>query len=219
MTESTMQRAAHADREAAHTDRRAARRGPAVRDAILDVACELFAAEGIRAVSADRVLAAAGFSKVTFYRHFPTKDHLVVAYVTRQYDRVRRGLEQVGDIPVPLETVAALLADEMGRPGFRGCPFINVAVEYPAADHPVRQVVDQFRATFTQAISRWLVTQGVTDPLVAHQVMMLRDGALVAGYLDGHDGGARVAALLDSGLRALISSATPAGQDIPRSRA
>ena len=57
--------------------------GP-VRDRILDAATRRYYADGIRAVSADRLIAEAGVSKVTFYRHFPTKDDLITAYLVQQ---------------------------------------------------------------------------------------------------------------------------------------
>ena len=55
-----------------------------VRERILDAASRRYYADGIRAVSADRLIAEAGVSKVTFYRHFPTKDDLITAYLQQQ---------------------------------------------------------------------------------------------------------------------------------------
>ncbi|WP_062378143.1 TetR/AcrR family transcriptional regulator [Demequina pelophila] len=180
-----------------------------MREAILDAAEALFGEHGIRAVSADRILAEAGYSKVTFYRHFPSKDEVVVAYLERELGRVRAVLAAAaGETAIDrgasdafggvversaaqgLAPVAAALTDEMCRPHFRGCPFINAAAEYPDPDHPVRRVVTEFRGLMTGAIAEWARLQGVRDPgAVASQAMMLRDGALVAGYLSGDPGG------------------------------
>lgn len=66
-----------------------------VRDRILDAATRRYYAEGIRAVSADRLIADAGVSKVTFYRHFPTKDDLITAYLSRQVSRAQGLLTQM----------------------------------------------------------------------------------------------------------------------------
>lgn len=169
-------------------DGRRPARGEGVRAAILDTAAALFSEHGIRAVSADRVLAEAGYSKVTFYRHFPRKDDLVVAYLERELERVRGVLKEAegASAPAPLSAVVGALSEEMCRPHFRGCPFINAAAEYPDPTHPVRRVVADFRALMIAALTQWLAPQGVGDPrAAAHQVMMLRDGALVAGYLSG----------------------------------
>ncbi|WP_156155962.1 TetR/AcrR family transcriptional regulator [Demequina phytophila] len=179
-------------------DRPRPARGPAVRDAIIDAAAAQFAEHGIRAVSADRILAAAGFSKVTFYRHFPTKDDVVVAYLARELDRVRAAIGAAEDQTWDRAALAAALTQEMCRPHYRGCPFINAAAEYPDPDHPVRAVVAEFRALMLAAITTWLERRG-TDNRVerAEQIMMLRDGALVAGYLD-HDVDGVARALADA---------------------
>lgn len=164
------------------------RRGSGVRAAIVDTASVLFSEHGIRAVSADRVLANAGYSKVTFYRHFPTKDDLVVAYLERELERVRALLDEAartGGLGTSA-MVADALTEEMCRPHFRGCPFINAAAEYPDATHPVRRVVSDFRALMTSAIAAWVEARGASAPAsLADRIMMLRDGALVAGYLSG----------------------------------
>ena len=177
-------------------------RGAAVRDAVLASARELFDAHGIRAVSADRVIAAAGISKVTFYRHFPSKDDLVVAYLEEELERVHAALRRRDGAPATVDEAAAMIADELCRPGFRGCPFINAAAEYADPDHPVRAVVARFREWMTDVIAAWLGTQGVQDRAVAEQIMMLRDGALVAGYLDGDP--AMVAQRLAAGMTMLV---------------
>ncbi|MFW7415246.1 TetR/AcrR family transcriptional regulator [Demequina sp. SO4-18] len=179
------------------------------REAILGAAVAEFNAHGIRAVSADRVIADAGVSKVTFYRHFPTKDDLVVAYLESELERVQRTVAEMtvadaGEGEAPGHWSAAL-AEEICRPGFRGCPFINAAAEYPDPDHAVRAVVARFRAWMIGAIATGLESQGVAEPArVARQVMMLRDGALVEGYVSGDPD--RVAAELWAGVDALVGA-------------
>lgn len=175
------------------------------RGAILRAAVSEFNAQGIRAVSADRVIADAGVSKMTFYRHFPTKDSLVVAYLEAELDRVQRAVADSDGASTPGQWSTAL-AEEICRPGFRGCPFINAAAEYPDPEHQVRAVVARFRAWMIGAIADALAAEGVKEPeRVARQVMMLRDGALVEGYVAGDP--ARVAAELASGVDALVAAA------------
>lgn len=174
------------------------------RDAILAAAIEQFNAQGIRAVSADRVIAQAGVSKVTFYRHFATKDELVIAYLEAELARVQDVVTRASDATASV-TLSEALADEICRPGFRGCPFINAAAEYPDPHHPVRAVVARFRSWMIDAIAAALSERGVARPqAVARQIMMLRDGALVEGYVDGHAD--RVAAELQQGVAALVAA-------------
>src|SRR3954463_401881 len=70
-------------------DTQTADRARPVRERLIDSAGELFYAEGIRAISADRIIAAVGTTKATFYRHFPTKDDLVLAYLERRAEGER----------------------------------------------------------------------------------------------------------------------------------
>lgn len=167
----------------------ATRSGPATRERIVDAATELFYANGLRAVSADRITAQVGITKVTFYRHFPTKDDLIVAYLERRA-AWERGAVAAARAAVPgrpsdaFRMIVEGIGQESCSPGFRGCPFINAAAEYADANHPVRLVVDGHRRWFKGAIQELLDELGVPDSsLVADQLVMLRDGAMVSGYL------------------------------------
>jgi hypothetical protein len=80
--------------------------------------------------------------------------------------------------------VAEAIGAESCSPGFRGCPFINAAAEYPDPQHPIRQVVDEHRRWFKRTIEELLNEIDVPDASrVADELVMLRDGAMVSGYL------------------------------------
>ncbi|MCC2314279.1 TetR/AcrR family transcriptional regulator [Cellulomonas xiejunii] len=168
-------------------------RGPsAARARLLRTASELFYADGVRAVGVDRVIAEAGVTRATFYRHFPGKEALVVAYLDATDRAVR---EAVGDVPQDAAAAARWLtgmtlrvADELCRPGFRGCPFINAAAEFPDPGSPVRRVVRAHRDWLQDAATRALRVGGHPDPQEGgRRWTALRDGAMVAGYLDDAD--------------------------------
>ena len=161
------------------------------RDRVLEAATRLFYADGVRAVSADTLIAEAGVSKVTFYRHFPSKDALVVAYLQAQdrlvRDQVAALREQHPDDPA---AVLRGYAEQAGSvaclAGFRGCPFVNAAVEFPDPDHPVRRAVAVHRDWLRGEAEALLADLGVQDPpAVATTLLMLRDGAMVAAVLAG----------------------------------
>lgn len=184
--------------------------GPApkkpMRERIVDAATELFYAHGIRAVSAEKVIAQVGITKVTFYRHFPTKDDLIVAYLQRraqwERDAIVGARQAAADVPDAFRIVAEAIGAESCTPGFRGCPFINAAAEYADPQHPVRRVVDAHRRWFKQVIQELLDEIKVPDSaLVADELVMLRDGAMVSGYLS--DPNAVADALYNAG-RAVI---------------
>jgi AcrR family transcriptional regulator len=162
---------------------------PPVRDRILEAATRHYYADGIRAVSADRLIAEAGVSKVTFYRHFPTKDDLITAYLAQQVARSEELLTQKrAELAKDPAGVLGWYAEGIGSltstPGFRGCPFINAAAELSQPDHPGHRVVQDHRTWLVGQFGELLTELGVADPdAKAEQLMMLRDGAMVAGYV------------------------------------
>lgn len=167
------------------------RSGPATRDRILGVANELFYSDGIRSTSADRIIERVGITKVTFYRHFRTKGDLVVAYLERQAAGEREWMEGLQDVTDPLGSLRALATD-LGAascgPGFRGCAFINAAAEFPDGDDPVRAVVDAHRRWTLGWFADVAAAAEVRDTdAAARQLMLLRDGAMVNGYLGAAD--------------------------------
>ena len=160
-----------------------------VRERIIDAAVEHYYAEGIRAVSADKLIAAAHVSKVTFYRHFPSKSDLVAAYLQIRSDEERSAVlaareDHAGDPRAVLRWYAEVVGQLSCAAGFRGCPFINAAAELPDGDHSGRQIIDAHRTWLTGQIAEILTEIGADDAGVkAEQLMMLRDGAMVSGYL------------------------------------
>lgn len=173
-----------------------------VRERILAAANERFYAEGIRAISADRLIADAGISKVTFYRHFPSKDDLVLAYLDGRAAVEREALDQLrgeaGDAGGTLLAIARAIAGMSCSPGFRGCPFINAAAEYADPTHPARKAIAAHRAWFASFLMNLLQEMAIHDrETVADQLIILRDGAMVTGYL-----GPDPAALTDTLVRA-----------------
>jgi AcrR family transcriptional regulator len=161
-----------------------------VRDRLLQAAAELFYAQGLRAVSVDKVVERAGTTKVTFYRHFKSKDDLVVDYLQHAAARERAGIEAAlagggDDVAAVLRLVSDQLEATTCSPGFRGCAFINAAAEHPDPDSPIRTVVDAHRDWYRATFRRMVAPLGLPDPAaVAEDLMLLRDGAMVAGYLD-----------------------------------
>jgi len=182
-------------------------RGTVTRERIVDAAAELFYAQGLRAVSADKIIERAGITKVTFYRHFPTKDDLIVAYLQRRAAWERGavlGASEAahGNVDETIRLVSEGIGNEACTAGFRGCPFINAAAEYADADHPVRKVVNEHRAWFLSMLEKLTASIGIDDPTVAEELMMLRDGAMVSGYLGNSE---KVSAALLSASRAVIA--------------
>jgi AcrR family transcriptional regulator len=163
--------------------------GSAARARILETAIGLFYARGLRAVGVDTIIAESGVAKATFYKHFPAKDDLVVAYLDR-VDEVWTGqlhaaAEAAG--PAPADQLVGLfgaLDSACRRDGYRGCGFINAAAESApgtaAHDRTVahkRKVLAWLRDLAQQA--------GAEHPeRLARSLSLLLDGALASGALD-----------------------------------
>jgi len=155
---------------------------------LLSTAGELFYSEGLHSVGIDRVIGAAGVTRATLYRHFPSKDDLVVAYLTQADEAIRRRVNAArtqGACPDDIvRTVARSIADDIQRPGFRGCAFLNAAAEYPDPTHPVHQAVLRHRQWFLATLTELFFQTGKPDPEpAARHFVMLRDGAMAAGCL------------------------------------
>ncbi|GAA1961134.1 TetR/AcrR family transcriptional regulator [Agromyces allii] len=160
------------------------------REKLLATASELFYREGIHAVGVDRIIGEAGVTRATFYRHFPSKEDLVEAYLGVEDATIRDAFDRAGEATDDpgqlLELVIEGLADDVARLHTRGCPFINAAAEYPEADSGVRVAVGEHRAWFRGTLEALLTGAGSSDPEVAAgQLVLLRDAAMVGGYLDG----------------------------------
>ncbi|WP_410876505.1 TetR/AcrR family transcriptional regulator [Nocardia sp. A7] len=159
------------------------------RDRLLETATRLFYTEGVHTVGIDRIIAEAGIAKATFYRHFKTKEDLVVAYLQREYARQRDALESVpGEGFATITTIFDTLSDISCGPGFRGCPFLNAAVEFPNPAHPVRLVVDDYRTWFRELMAEHLRAGGHAAPDYAARALLLtRDGVTISGGVGDND--------------------------------
>ncbi|MEY9935038.1 AcrR family transcriptional regulator [Catenulispora sp. GP43] len=156
---------------------------------ILETATRLFYAEGIHTVGVDRVIAEAAVAKATFYHHFKSKEDLVLAYLTTEYERQRALLEGAPGSGVErIEAILAKLAEVSAGPGFRGCPFLNAAAEFSDPGHPVRHVVDDYRAWYRGLMRDSLVAADRPDAdRKADLLLLVRDGIAVAGGLGDQD--------------------------------
>ena len=181
-------------------------------DRILDTAFRLFYARGIRAVGVDLIIAESGVAKATFYKHFPAKDELVLAYLDKVdgvwTGQLRSAAEAAG--PGPADQLVGLF-DALGtacrREGYRGCAFINAAAEATPGT-PIHQRT----VAHKQAVLAWvrnLAEQaGAADPqALARSLTLLVDGGLADGALAADPAAATAA----KGTARLLVAAAVAG--------
>lgn len=160
------------------------------RDRLLRVASDLFYRDGITGVGVDRILNEAQVTRATLYRHFAGKEGLVESYLDREDQTIRGYFSAAAEHATSpqhyLEMVVAGIAEDALRYHTRGCPFINASAEYPDPDSPVRKRVRAHRTWFRDALETALANAGRPEAAErARTLVLLRDAALVGGYLDG----------------------------------
>src|ERR1700730_15648006 len=174
----------------------------AMQERILDSAGRLFYGQGIRAVGVDTIAAEIGISKRTLYNYFPSKDELIVAYLSRHFIQVKPS-----DRPL-LEQILRYfdwLERWFASDTFRGCPFVNAIAELGDATHPGAKMAvaykEQRRLWLVDALTR----MKVADPDgLATQVAILVEGAIVAALIRGDPG---MASAAKAAARVLLTAA------------
>ena len=168
------------------------------RERILETAFRLFYAHGVRGVGVDTIIAASGVAKATFYKHFPSKDDLAVAYLDR-VDALWRGQLQAAaaaagpDPRVRLVGMFDALLAVCEQDDFHGCAFINTAAE-SAPGSPVHARSVEHKTEVRAWVRDIAVQGGARDPAaLARALTLLLDGALAEGVLDGDPSAARAA--------------------------
>jgi AcrR family transcriptional regulator len=176
------------------------------RERILTAAYDLFSRRGIRAVGTDEVIERAGVARATLYRHFATKDELVLAVLRRREELWTHGLieersRQRGDTP---EEQLLAIFDVMHdwfqlRDRYEGCSFINVLLEV-GADHPVGQACITHIEHVRDIVRHRAVAAGLIDVEdFASSWHILMKGAIIlaaVGDLDAALRGRRMATAL-----------------------
>lgn len=183
----------------------------AARDRLLGTASGIFYAEGINSVGVDRIVSESAVTRATFYRHFASKQDLVLAYLQAAHDAIAAEHAKLVATHPPdrlLEAVAADIGRQVEQPGFHGCAFICAAAEFEDPDDPIRRAVVAHRDWFAGAIRDAFAAAGHAQPEeAARRFVILRDGAMVGGHLGEP---ARVAQAFQRGVaELLISSAAP----------
>jgi AcrR family transcriptional regulator len=190
-------------------DRKPARERKTARERILEVATDLFYREGIRAVGVDTVVARSGVAKMSLYRSFPSKNDLVVAFLTdadaRYWAWWDRVVARHPDAPrAQLGAIFRALAKKVSSPSYRGCPFVNTATEFPDPEHPGRAVALANKRALRTRFRALAAAAGARDPeRLADQLQLLMDGAYATGPLLG---GAESADALVAAADALIAA-------------
>ena len=182
------------------------------RDHLIETALELFYREGFHATGIDKILAESGVAKMTLYKHFRSKDELILAALRRRDERFRnwfmRAVESRAATPRErLVAVFDVLDEWLAGQDFHGCMFINAAAEYGRADDPIHSLAGEHKRLVKAFIQKLAEAAGAADPeALASVLALLAEGAIVM---------AAVAGERDAAKRARQAAATLVAEAIP----
>lgn len=181
------------------------------RDHLIETALDLFRRNGYQATGIERILSTANVSKPTLYRHFRSKEELILTAL-RKWDEdsrrwLQREMEEAG--ATPREQILGLfdaLARWFDDIGFQGCLFVNATVEFAEQDNPIHLMAAEHKRTFAAHVRDLVAASGAKDPgEVTAQLMILMEGAIVTAHTHGrsdaaHRARAMATSILDAAL-------------------
>ena len=192
------------------------------RGRLVGTAMELFYFNGINVIGLDRIVTEAGVSKTTFYKHFESKDQLVVAAIQGrdawQMSAWRGAVEvMAGSAPRDqLESIFDILDVTFSEPTFHGCQFINAAAEYPNPNDPIHQAAVHHKLATRDWVRDLANRAGALDAdTFTDAFMMLFEGALVLRQSHNREDAARAA---KPHVQRLIEQFVPKGDPSHRKR-
>jgi len=152
-----------------------------ISEQILTVAGQLFYKEGIRAVGIERIVEGANVAKATLYRHFPSKDHLVAAYLTERHERVIHGLNEVTTVvELPRDQIALIferLFEKADSPEFRGCAFALAVAEHGDSERVV-SIAREHKNAVLKIFQSTMARASTSPGQPAAHLALLYEGAL-----------------------------------------
>jgi AcrR family transcriptional regulator len=163
------------------------------RQRIVGTARDLFRRHGIRGIGVDAIAEAAGTNKMTLYRHFGSKDDLVIAClreVAGEAEAIWRGFEAAnpGDPRAQLHAWVRCGAECAGGDG-RGCDMANAAVELAESNHPARHVIEEFKVAQRNRLAQLCRDAGIAQAeMLADTLWLLLEGARVSRQSMGIEG-------------------------------
>jgi AcrR family transcriptional regulator len=156
------------------------------RERILEVADRLFYAEGIHATGTEKIMSAAEVAKATFYRHFESKDALVLAYLENR-DRALWDYLAKPTPPKDLREALTKFEQLASWPEITGCPFLRIASEYPDTAHPYHRIAIEHQNKIVDYLTGLLEPVAIVDKRAAAEaILSVIDGALSLRMLYGN---------------------------------
>lgn len=168
-----------------------------MRDKILTTATGLFESRGIQASGVDTIIAESGIAKATLYRHFPSKNLLITAYLREKSDRFyewlnsRLSSKKANSLEILIE-LCELVEQWILTPEFHGLPFHIASIEFPDPTHPINQYSAVLAVELQGYLSKIAASAGAKDPeALGQQLTILFEGAALVERLSPGVGAAK----------------------------
>lgn len=155
------------------------------RERLVEAASILFYRFGYQAVGVDRIVSDSGVAKMTLYRHFASKDDLIVEYLERYEAEFWEWFAgAAAEMDDPLQSILAIftaLEERCRSARCVGCPFQAAAAEFPDRDHPAHRAARAHKEELRRRLARMAKDVGTPDPdAIANQLALIMEGALAS---------------------------------------
>jgi len=164
---------------------------PTKRDELVQKALKAFYQNGFNATGMDMLVAETGISKTSMYKHFRTKDDLILAVLRLRDEQFRnwlyRRMEELADTPRgQLIAMFDALEEWFDEAGYKGCMFIKASSEFLDAESPIRKQSADHKRMLEVHITSLVKDAGFENyEVIARQLLLLKEGAIVTAHL-GH---------------------------------
>jgi len=164
------------------------------RQRLVEAAIRRFYRDGFRSVGIDQILADVGISKTAFYKHFESKEDLMIAALEMQNDwlqdtfrtmiRERGGSTAIGQLHAVFDVVEKIIESD----DYQGCIFVNVAMEFPLPHEPAHVLASQNKQSIEDALCTLAVEAGAAEPrALAQELSLIMEGAYVTRHVTGNE--------------------------------
>jgi AcrR family transcriptional regulator len=184
------------------------------RDDLVQNALKVFYKGGFHAIGMDRLARDTGVSKTAIYKHFRTKEDLILATLRLRDEQfrnwLRRRMEALATDPRDqLLAMFDALAEWFEEPGFQSCMFVKASAEYQERGHPIHATAAEHKRLLAVYFAEIARKAGASDPEgLAWQLLIVKEGAIVLAHLHDQQ---KVAADAKAVAQLIIDSAIPGG--------
>lgn len=166
---------------------------PTKRDELVQKALKVFYDNGFNATGMEMLAKKTGISKTSMYKHFRTKEDLIIAVLRLRDEHFRnwlyRRMEELAKTPQDqLIAMFDALEEWFDEPGYKGCMFIKASSEYQNSNHPIHMQSADHKRMLEIHVGDLTRKAGLTNPeLLARQLLLLKEGAIVTAHLGNTD--------------------------------